>query len=57
LGITEGIWLHSHAGRTPRPTHVAMNGKRYLISKGMWDSAVKKFIWPGEEINCRMFGE
>jgi SPP1 gp7 family putative phage head morphogenesis protein len=53
LGITEAIWLHSHAGKTPRPTHVAMNGKRYLISKGMYDSAVKKFIWPGELISCR----
>ena len=37
LGITEGIWLHSHAGRTPRPTHVAMNGKRYEIAKSAAD--------------------
>lgn len=56
LGITEGIWLHSHAGKEPRPTHVAMNGKRYLISKGMWDSAVGKWVYPGEEINCRCVG-
>jgi uncharacterized protein with gpF-like domain len=56
LGITESIWLHSHAGKTPRPTHVAMNGKRYLISKGMYDSAVKKFIWPSELIGCRCQG-
>ena len=52
LQITEAIWLHSHAGVTPRPTHVAMDGKRYKIDKGMWDSAVKKFIFPGELINC-----
>jgi uncharacterized protein with gpF-like domain len=56
LGITEGIWLHSHAGKTPRPTHVAMNGKRYLISKGMWDSAVQKWIFPSELIGCRCQG-
>jgi SPP1 gp7 family putative phage head morphogenesis protein len=56
LGITEAIWLHSHAGKEPRPTHVAMNGKRYLISKGMWDSAVKKWIYPGELIGCRCVG-
>ena len=56
LGIVEGVWLHSHAGKTPRPTHVAMNGKRYLISKGMWDSAVKKWILPGELIGCRCAG-
>jgi SPP1 gp7 family putative phage head morphogenesis protein len=56
LGITQAIWMHSHAGRTPRPTHVAMNGKRYDVSKGMWDSAVQKFIWPGELISCRCQG-
>ena len=56
LGITEAIWMHSHAGKTPRPTHVAMNGKRYEVAKGMWDSAVKKWIFPGEEINCRCVG-
>ena len=56
LGITEGVWLHSHAGRTPRPTHVAMNHKRYSIEKGMWDSAVQKYVFPGEEINCRCVG-
>ena len=56
LGITEAIWLHSHAGREPRPTHVAMNQKRYPVAKGMWDSAVQKFIWPGELIGCRCVG-
>jgi SPP1 gp7 family putative phage head morphogenesis protein len=56
IGIKQSIWVHSHAGRTPRPTHVAMNGKRYDIAKGMWDSAVQRFIWPGEEINCRCQG-
>ncbi len=53
LGISEAIWMHSHAGKEPRPTHVAMNGKRYKVEKGMYDSAVRKWIFPGEEINCR----
>jgi SPP1 gp7 family putative phage head morphogenesis protein len=53
LGIVEAIWLHSHAGKTPRPTHVAMNGKRYKISQGMWDSAEGRFIFPGELIECK----
>ena len=53
LGITQGIWMHSHAGREPRPTHVAMNGKRYKIEEGMYDSAVKKHVFPGELVNCR----
>ncbi len=53
LGITEAIWLHSRAGKTPRPTHVAMDGKRYKVAKGMWDSEEKAWIFPGELINCR----
>jgi SPP1 gp7 family putative phage head morphogenesis protein len=53
LGIEEAIWMHSHAGKKPRPTHVAMNGKRYDVKKGMWDSAEKEFILPGTLINCR----
>ena len=56
IGIKQSIWMHSHAGKTPRPTHVAMNGKRYEIAKGMWDSAVKKWILPGELIGCRCAG-
>jgi SPP1 gp7 family putative phage head morphogenesis protein len=53
LGITQAIWVHSGAGKHPRPTHVAMNGKKYDVNKGMWDSAVNRWIFPGEEINCR----
>jgi SPP1 gp7 family putative phage head morphogenesis protein len=56
LGITEAIWLHSHAGKEPRPTHVAMNGKRYLVGQGMYDSSVQKWIFPGELIGCRCVG-
>ena len=53
LGIVEAIWLHSHAGKIPRPTHVEMDGKRYKVKEGMYDSAVKRFVYPGELINCR----
>jgi len=53
LGILEAIWMHSHAGKVPRPTHVAMNGKRYKVAEGMWDSDEQKMIRPGELINCR----
>jgi uncharacterized protein with gpF-like domain len=51
LGLTEAIWRHSHAGRKPRPSHVAANGKAYKISEGMLLDG--KWIQPGEEINCR----
>lgn len=53
LGIVEAIWMHSHAGKTPRPTHVAMNGKRYKVVEGLWDSDEQKMVRPGELINCR----
>lgn len=51
LGITEAIWMHSHAGKTPRPDHVAADGKRYKIAEGCKIDG--EYIQPGEEINCR----
>lgn len=51
LGITEAIWLHSHAGKTPRPSHVAADGKRFKVEEGMFLDG--KWVQPGEEINCR----
>lgn len=46
-------WRHSGAGKHPRPTHVKNNGKLYDPAKGWYDPAVKKWIQPGELINCR----
>lgn len=51
LGITEAIWMHSHAGKEPRKSHVAADGKRFNIAKGMYLDG--KWVQPGEEINCR----
>ena len=51
LGITEAIWMHSHAGKEPRPDHVAANGRIYKIAEGCKISG--EYIQPGEEINCR----
>lgn len=51
LGITKAIWLHSHAGKTPRPSHVAANGKEFDVSKGMYLDG--EWVQPGELINCR----
>jgi len=53
LGIKEAIWQHSTAGKEPRPTHVAMDGKRYKLDTGMYDSHEKEYVWPGQLINCR----
>lgn len=51
LGIKEAIWLHSHAGKTYRPSHVKANGTRYEIAKGLYLDG--KWTKTGEEINCR----
>jgi SPP1 gp7 family putative phage head morphogenesis protein len=55
LGIEEAIWVHSSAGKVPRPTHVKNDGKKYRVSEGWLDPAVDKRIFPGELINCRCF--
>lgn len=53
LKITEAVWKHSHAGKKPRPTHVKMDGKRYDVAEGMYDSKEGRNVFPGELINCR----
>lgn len=50
LGISEGIWLHSGASRHPRPEHVAANGKRFNLEKGLYLDG--HWTMPGEDINC-----
>lgn len=51
LGITKAIWLHSHAGKKPRPSHMAADGKVFDVSKGMYLDG--EWVQPGELINCR----
>lgn len=51
LGITQALWMHSSAGKHPRPSHVAADGKTYDVTKGMYLDGVWTF--PGREINCR----
>jgi len=58
LGIKKAIWLHSHGGKTPRPTHLANDGKEYDVAKGWFDPDADgkgrgRWIFPGELINCR----
>ena len=51
LGITQAIWMHSHGGREPRPSHLAADGTKYDIAKGCKIDG--EYIQPGEMINCR----
>lgn len=53
LGINNAIWEHSHAGKVPRPSHLAMDGKVFDLRKGMWDPEVQEFILPGQLPRCR----
>lgn len=54
LGIREAVWLHSHGGKVPRPTHYANSGKRYDPERGWFDPdpKVQRHVFPGELINC-----
>lgn len=60
-GVTEAVWLHSHAGKTPRPTHVKAGRERekYSVATGWFDPdpKVNRYIQPGELINCRCVGK
>lgn len=55
LGLEEGIWLHSHAGKTPRRTHLANHGKKFDLKAGWYDPdpKVRRRILPGELVSCR----
>jgi uncharacterized protein with gpF-like domain len=55
LGIEEAQWVHSGAGKEPRPTHVAAGRDKvvYRVAEGWLDPATGKRIWPGTEPNCR----
>jgi len=51
LGITRAIWMHSHAGKHPRPSHVAADGKEFDVAKGCYIDG--EYIQPGEKVSCR----
>lgn len=57
LGIKQAIWVHSHAGREPRPTHLANDGQPYDVERGWFDPdpKVRKRIFPGTLPRCRCF--
>jgi len=51
LGIEEAIWMHSHGGKEPRPSHVAANGRKFKVDEGCLIDG--EYILPGQLINCR----
>lgn len=56
-GIRQAVWMHSHAGKQPRKTHVKAGADRVVfdLERGWFDPdpKVRKYILPGELINCR----
>ena len=55
LGIKEAIWRHSHAGKEPRPSHQANDGKRFNLKSGWFDPDAKEWILPGSLPRCLCF--
>ncbi len=53
IGIKYAIWMHSHGGHQPRPSHLANDGKRYNVETGWFDPDEQQWIHPGWLINCR----
>lgn len=51
IGIQEGIWKHSHAGKKPRLTHVRADGKKFDLDKGLYLD--DEWTLPSQQINCR----
>lgn len=51
LGITQAIWIHSHAGKQPRPSHLNAHGEKFDIEKGLYLDG--EWVLPGQAINCR----
>lgn len=53
LGIVEGEWEHSGAGKHPRPEHVkaGKEKRRFRLDKGCLIEG--KYILPGEEPGCK----
>jgi hypothetical protein len=50
LGITKAVWVHSHAAKEPRQSHVKANGKVFEVAKGLLVDG--EYIQAGEKINC-----
>ncbi len=53
IGVTEGIWIHVPGQFESRLSHMKMNGKRFKLSKGMFDPEVDAYVQPAELPFCR----
>ena len=58
IGIEQAVWVHSGAGKEPRPSHVkaGRDRVRYNVRDGWLDPHEGRNILPGELISCRCVG-
>ena len=53
LGITEGEWQHSHAGKKPRPSHLKAGQDKLIFNLKKGAFLDGKWVLPAQEPNCR----
>ena len=53
LGIKHAVWVHVPGRYSSRETHLAMDGKRFDLSEGLYDPAVGQNVTPGLLPFCR----
>ncbi len=53
LGITQAVWVHSGAGKEPRPSHVKAGADRLVFDLGKGAYLEGEWVLPGQAINCR----
>lgn len=53
LGIKEAVWIHVPGEYSSRETHIEMNGKKFDMNKGLFDSDVGRPVLPAELPYCR----
>jgi SPP1 gp7 family putative phage head morphogenesis protein len=51
-GVDKATWDTSGDERV-RSSHKKFEGKEYIVGKGLWNEDIKKYVEPGDEINCR----
>lgn len=53
LGCTHARWKHVPGQYTSRKTHIAMDGKEFNLSEGLYDESVQRNVIPGQLPFCR----
>lgn len=53
IGFEEGVWIHVPGSKTSRETHIKMDGKKFKLGEGLYDSDVKRKVIPGELWLCQ----